>query len=60
MLTRENVIKAISQLPGQFSVDQAIDELILLEKIEKGLAQSEANDVIPDEELENQLPEWLK
>jgi hypothetical protein len=60
MLTRENVIKAISQLPGQFSVDQAIDELILLEKIDKGLAQSEANDVIPDEELENQLPEWLK
>jgi hypothetical protein len=32
MLTRENVILAINQLPEKFSVEQAIDELILLEK----------------------------
>ncbi|UXX77897.1 hypothetical protein N7E81_11010 [Reichenbachiella carrageenanivorans] len=60
MLTKEKVINAISQLPGEFSVDQAIDELILLEKIDRGLAQSEANDVIPDEELDKELPEWLR
>jgi len=60
MLTKENVIKAINKLPGEFSVDQAIDELILLEKIGRGLAQSEANEVISDEELDKELPEWLK
>jgi hypothetical protein len=60
MLTRENVILAINQLPKNFSVEQAIDELILLEKIERGVAQSEANDVIPKYILENQLPERLK
>lgn len=60
MLSREKVIHAISKLPGEFSIDEAIDELILLEKIERGLAQSEANDIIPDEELDNELPEWLR
>ena len=60
MLTKEKVLSAINKLPGEFSVDQAIDELILLEKIDKGLAQSEANEVIPDEELDNELPEWLR
>ena len=60
MLTREQVIKAINKLPQEFSVDQAIDELLLLEKIEKGLADSEADQVIPDEELDKQLPEWLR
>ncbi|MFY0654540.1 MAG: hypothetical protein JXQ96_21065 [Cyclobacteriaceae bacterium] len=60
MLTKEKVIHAINQLPGEFSVDQAIDELILLENIDRGLAQSEANEVIPDEELDKELPKWLK
>jgi len=60
MLSKEKVINAISQLPKEFSVDQAINELILLEKIDRGLAQSEANEVIPDEELDKELPEWLR
>ena len=60
MLTKEKVIDAISKLPNEFSVDQAIDELILLEKIDRGLTQSEANEVIPDEDLDKELPEWLK
>lgn len=60
MLTKENVINAINKLPREFSVDQAIDELILLEKINNGLTQSKENNIIPDEALEKELPEWLK
>lgn len=60
MLTKEQVIGVFNKLPSEFSVEQAIDEIILLEKIENGLAQSKANDVIPDEQLDKELPEWLK
>ena len=60
MLTKEQVIGAINKLPEEFSVEQAIDELILLEKIETGLEQSKADDVIPDEQLDKELPEWLR
>ena len=60
MLTKEKVINAINKLPGEFSIDEVIEELILLEKIDKGLAQSEANKVVPDEELDAELPEWLR
>lgn len=59
-IAKEQVIVAINKLPPKFSVDQAIDELILFEKIETGLAQFESNNVIPDEELDKELPEWLK
>ncbi|MEO9477075.1 MAG: hypothetical protein ABJG41_16135 [Cyclobacteriaceae bacterium] len=59
MLTKEQVIGVINKLPEEFSVEQAIDELILLEKIETGLEQSKANDVISDEQLGKELPEWL-
>ena len=60
MLTKEQVIGAINQLPEEFSIDQAIDELMLLEKIKNGLAQSQSNEVIPDEKLDEELPEWLR
>lgn len=60
MLTKEQVIGAINKLPQQFSVEQAIDELILLEKIETGLAQSNANEIIPNEQLDKELSEWLR
>jgi len=59
MLTKEQVIGAINKLPQEFSAEQAIDEIILLEKIEKGLTQSKENEVISDEQLDKELPGWL-
>ena len=49
MLTKTKVIKAINQLPDEFSIDEMVDKMILLEKIDRGLAQSERGEVISDE-----------
>ena len=59
MLKREKVLDVIRQLPDKFSADEVIDRIILLEKIEIGLQQSEEGRVTPDEELAGKLPEWL-
>ena len=59
MLNREKVIETIKQLPANFSIDEVIDRIILLDKIETGLKQSEKNQVISDDELDNKLPKWL-
>lgn len=59
MLKREKVLDTIRQLPDKFSVDEVIDRIILLEKIETGLQQSIEGKVTPDEELDKKLPEWL-
>lgn len=60
MLSKEKVINVINKLPGEFSIDEVIDQLLFLEKIDKGLAQSEADELIPDEELDKELPQWLR
>ncbi|UII20224.1 hypothetical protein [Fulvivirga ligni] len=60
MLSKEKVINVINKLPDEFSVEEIIDELLLLEKIDRGLAQSSAGDVIADEDLDKELPEWLR
>lgn len=60
MLTKEKVISAINKMPSQFSIEDIMDELLFIDKIEKGLSQSKTNDVISDQELDKELPEWLR
>ncbi len=60
MLTRTNVIKTITKFPEHFSIDELVDKMILLDKIEKGIQQADNNQVISDEELEKKIEEWLK
>ncbi len=51
--------KNIKQLPPNFSVDELIDKIYLLQKIETGLEQSKKGQVTTDEELDKKLPKWL-
>lgn len=59
MVTKERLLETIKQLPDKFSVDEIIDRVLLLDKIETGLQQSENEQITPDEELDQKLPEWL-
>lgn len=59
MLTKDQVVKAMDELPSKFSMEDIMDELLLLQKIEKGKAQSKNNEVIADENLDDALPKWL-
>lgn len=59
MLIKTKVLKAIKQLPDEFSIDEMVDKMILLEKIERGLTQSEKGEVISDEDLELEIAKWF-
>ena len=60
MLTKSNVLKTLTKFPEHFSVDELVDKMILLDKIEKGLQQADNDQVISDEELDKKIEEWLK
>jgi hypothetical protein len=59
MITKEKLIQTINQLPTKFSVDEVIDRIFLLDKIETGLQQSRKGQVTSDEKLDEKLPKWL-
>jgi len=59
MLTKVKVLKAIKQLPDEFSIDEMIDRMILLEKIEIGLAQSKNGEVISHEDVQKEIDKWF-
>jgi predicted transcriptional regulator len=60
MLTKTQVAKQLEKLPDEFTLDDLVEQLILIQKIEKGLKDSEEGKVISEEELDNEIEKWFK
>lgn len=60
MITKDQVISSLKDMPDQFSIDDLMDKLILLQKIETGLEQSKAGDAYSTQEAKEMLKQWLK
>jgi len=60
MLTKEKVKKTIERLPDNFTVDQVIEELVVLNKIEEGLKDIEESRVFTTDQVKQELKAWLK
>lgn len=54
-ITRERMIEAIRELPEDASVDDAIERLVFLAKIEEGLTQLDRGEGIPHDEVKRRL-----
>ena len=59
MLTKEKVKKTIDRLPDSFTVDQVVEELVVLDKIEKGLKEVQEGKVYSTQQVKDQLKKWL-
>ncbi len=60
MLTKLKIEKQIKDLPEEFSIDDLVEKLILVEKIEKGLEQANNGKVISEDELDKETEQWFK
>ena len=60
MLTKDKLKEQIDKLPDEFSIDELIENLILIEKVESGNKQSENGEVISEDEMENEIVKWFK
>ena len=60
MLTKTSLKKQIEKLPDEFSIDELVERLILIEKIDRGNKQSEESEVISESELDKEIKKWFK
>lgn len=60
MLTKERLKEQIELLPDEFSLDELVERLIFIEKVERGEKQSLDNDVIAHEHLDKEIEKWFK
>ena len=61
-ITKNQIIEAIKAMPqDEFAnIDEVIEEIILLEKIENGLKDVEKGEVVSEEEANKIMDSWLR
>ena len=59
MLTKEKIIDGINKLPESFTIDDVLDQVILISKIERGIEQAENGQIVPDEEIDERIGKWF-
>lgn len=60
MSTKEKVIRAVQNLPDDASIEDAMERLLFLAKIEKGLQQADAGETTSHHQVKGKLAKWLK
>jgi len=60
MLTKTRLKEQIEKFPEEFSIDDLVERLILIEKVETGMNQSERGDIISESDLDNEVEKWFK
>jgi Zn-dependent alcohol dehydrogenase len=60
MLTKDKVNKTIETLPASFTIDELIDQLIFMEKVDEGYQHSESGKVISNEDVKLIIERWSK
>lgn len=58
MLTKEAIEQTIDALPETFTVDDVIERIIFLDKINAGLEQSGAGKLVDNASVKRSIEEW--
>ena len=58
MLTKNTVKQSIENLPDSFSIDELIEQLIFVEKVEKGLKQADEGKTISNDDVKSMIEKW--
>jgi len=59
MGTKQQILKVIEDLPDDASVEDAIDRLYLLYKIDKGIRQADRGELLSQDEARQRMAKWL-
>ena len=60
MTTKERVQQAVNSLPEDASIEDAMERLLFLAKVERGLQQADAGQTISHAEVKEKMAKWLK
>jgi predicted transcriptional regulator len=59
MLTKEIVNSQVEEMPNEFTLDELIERLIVVEKINRGLEDIEEGKTLTEEELDKRMAKWF-
>ncbi len=59
-MTKEALAKVVNKLPDEFEIEELLDKLIFMAKVEKGAQQLEEGKYISHEEMVKKIKSWSK
>ena len=60
MTNKQRFVHAVQDLPDDASIEDAVERLLFLGRIEKGIRQADAQQTVPHAEVKDRLAKWLK
>lgn len=60
ILTKDKIKKTIDSLPENPTVEEVIEQLILLDKVEQGLKDADEGRVYTTDQVKERLGKWLR
>jgi hypothetical protein len=60
MTVKEKVVYAVQELPEDASIEDAMERLFFLSKIEKGIQQADAGQTLSHIHVRERMAKWLK
>lgn len=60
MTVKDKILEAVRSLPDNAQIEDAMERLLFLAKVEKGLEQADDGQTIPHEEVKQRLSKWLE
>jgi predicted transcriptional regulator len=59
MTIKEKVIEAVEHLPDDASIEDAMERLLFLAKVERGIQQADAGKTLPHAQVKERMGKWL-
>lgn len=60
MTAKEKIMKAVRALPNDASIEDVMERLLFLAKIEKGLMQADSGQTFSHVQVKEKMAKWLK
>jgi predicted transcriptional regulator len=59
-MTKETALQTVEKLPSEFELEELIEQLIFVDKIEKGLEQVKEGKIISHQKVRSSVKSWQK
>ena len=57
-MNKDKVLDTIKSLPQEFELDELLEKLIFVEKVDAGLAQAEQGKIISHDKVKEAVKKW--
>ena len=59
-MKRQNVINALKELPGEFPLNDLMERLVVIDKIDAGLRDVKEKKTLSHEKVKREIAKWRK